>query len=220
MNKKKVLIIGLIVVAMLIPQAPATGGYSVTVYLNPDEGPSGTEALIMVRAKPVRIGSKEYTEILYLYIFYDGANLVEREPSKKVGELYTYSWDEVITIPESLKGNHTIEVWLEYAAGRFSKCVSTFTVTDSPFIEVIQGEKGEPGERGLRGAPGVGTVGPEGPPGETVIGPQGPPGESVVGPQGTPGVVPVTIGDRSMIALTLSVFSILMTIALALSRKK
>ncbi|MCK4266604.1 MAG: collagen-like protein, partial [Thermoplasmata archaeon] len=156
----------------------------------------------MVRAKPVRIGYKEYTEILYLYIFYDGANLVEREPSKKVGELYSYSWDAVITIPESLKGNHTIEVWLEYAAGRFSKCVSTFTVTDSPFIEVIQGEKGEKGEtgeRGLQGLPGVGVVGPEGLRGQQGIeGMQGP--EGIQGPQGAPGAVPPGIGNRSMIA--------------------
>ena len=228
MRKHLTLIV--LMIAALTPayQAQATGGYRLTVYLNPDEGQSGVETLVMVRAKPEVVGRKEYTEVLYLYIFFDGINLVERVPSKKVGELYAYSWDATVMIPESTMGNHTIEVWLEYSTGKFSKCEATFTVTDSPFIEVIQGEKGEPGERGLRGKPGVGTVGPEGPPGETVIGPQGPPGESVIGPQGLPGDVPEIIGKRSLISfdlsrisLVFSIISILVVIALAggLSRK-
>lgn len=209
------MLIGLVISALLISayQAQATGGYRVTVYLSPDEGPSGTEALVMVRARPVRIGYKEYTEILYLYVFFDGVNLVERVPSKKVGELYAYSWDAIITIPESRKGNYTIEVWLEYALGKFSVCESIFTVTDSPFIDVIQGVKGETGATGPRGPPGKTIVGPEGPPGVAVVGPQGPPGESVIGPQGPSGTVPVTIGNRSMTALMLSVSSILIVIA-------
>jgi len=208
-------LIGLIISALLIPAYQTQAAEAVTVYLHPDEGPSGTETLVMVRA---RSGSN----ILYLYVFYDGINLVEREPSKEVGgryTYYTYSWDATITIPESMKGNHTIEVWLEYSPGKFSKCESNFTVTDSPFIEVIQGERGEKGETGA-GPPGETIVGPEGPSGEAVIGPQGPPGESVIGPQGTPGVVPKSIGDRSIIALTFSILSILMTVAFAIDRRR
>ena len=214
-------LIGLVISVLLISayQAQATGGYRVTVYLNPDEGPSDTEALVMVRAKPVRIGYKEYTEILYLYVFFDGVNLVERVPSKKVGELYAYSWDATIMIPESRKGNYTIEVWLEYALGKFIVCESIFTVTDSPFIDVIQGAKGETGATGPRGPPGVGSVGPQGPQGvQGIPGMRGPSGPQ--GPQGTPGVVLQTIGDRSIISLGLSVFAILMVIAFALSPRK
>ncbi len=210
-------LIGLIISALLIPAYQTQAAEAVTVYLHPDEGPSGTETLVMVRA---RSGSN----ILYLYVFYDGINLVEREPSKEVGgryTYYTYSWDARITIPESMKGNHTIEVWLEYSMGKFSKCESIFTVTDSPFIEVIQGEKGEKGETGSRGPPGVGTVGPQG-----LQGVQGIPGVSVQGPPGPEGPggkaasVPKTIGDRSIIALMFSILSILVIVAYAIDRKR
>ncbi len=216
------LLIILMISAFLIPAAQATGGYRVTVYLNPDEGQSGTEALVMVRARPERIGRYEYTEVLYLYVFYDGVNLIEREPSKKVGELYEYSWDAAITIPESLRGNHTIEVWLEYATGKFSKRVSTFTVTDSPFIEVIQGATGERGETGATGPRGprglAGAAGSEGLRGaQGIPGALGPEGEQ--GVPGTPGVVPVEIGDRSIMAVVLSVISILLVIAQALQSR-
>ena len=213
------MLIGLILI-LLTPayQVQATGGYKVTVYLSPDEGPNDTEVLVMVRAKPVRIGYKEYTEILYLYIFYDGVNLVERVPSKRVGELYAYSWDATITIPESRKGNYTIEVWLEYALGKFSKCEVTFTVTDSQFIEVIQGEKGDTGATGPRGEPGVGTVGPRGAqglPGSGELGPRG-----LTGEQGPPGSVSETADDRSLVAVIVAVVAFLLTVYQLGSRKK
>ncbi len=222
---RKQLLIVLMALALLIPvQAQAAGGYSVTVYLSPDEGPSGTETLVMVRARPQIIGRYEYTEILYLYIFYDGASLVEREPSKKVGELYAYSWDAMITIPESTMGNHTIEVWLEYATGRFSKCVSSFTVTDSPFIEVIQGATGETGETGATGPRGsrglTGAVGSEGLQGaQGMQGSPGPEGEGAPGPQGLRGPPGSTmVFDVSVIALVVSIISLVIVLRFSMTK--
>lgn len=217
-KKKLALIIGLIL-ALLIPvyQIQAyTLPKRLTVYLRPDEGPSGTETLVMVRVWP-----ESGSSILYLYVFYDGVSLVEREPSEEVwwestSIRYAYSWDKTITIPESMKGNHTIEVWLEYTLGRFSKREVNFTVTDSPFIEVIQGIDGVDGAAGAtgpRGAPGaIGNVGPQGLRGpQGLQGPRGP-----EGPQGPLGPASKAT-DRSMIALLISVVSLLMTIGLLIS---
>jgi len=222
-KKKLALIIGLILSALLIPvcQIQAyTLPTRLTVYLRPDEGPSGTETLVMVRVRP-----ESGSSILYLYVFYDGISLVEREPSEEVwwkstSIRYAYSWDRTITIPESTKGNHTIEVWLEYTLGKFSKHKASFTVTDPPFIEVLQGVDGVDGAAGAtgpRGAPGpIGNVGPQGLRGPQGAGPPGPEGPQ--GPQGPPGSASKTTDERSMIALLLSVFSLLMTIGLLISK--
>ena len=210
---RKLVLIGLILSALLIPVC-MTKAYTptrLTVYLHPDEGLNGTEALVMVRVLP-QSGSR----IFYLYVFCDGISLVEREPSEETSaQRYAYSWDMTITIPaESTTGNHTVDVWLEYTLGRFIKREATFTVTNPQFIEVQgpAGPRGEPGPRGPRGVQGVqGSPGPQGPPG--VWGPtglQGPVGG--VGPEGPPGVS--TMNDDSTIAVVVSVFSLLMTICL------
>ena len=227
-KKRLALIIGLIS-ALLIPVC-RTQAYTLptrlTVYLRPDEGPSGTETLVMVRVRP-----ESGSSILYLYVFYDGISLVEREPSEEVwwestSIRYAYSWDRTITIPESTKGNHTIEVWLEYTLGRFIKREANFTVTDSPFIEVIQGADGVDGAAGAtgpRGAPGpIGNVGPQGLRGpQGLQGPRGP-----EGPQGPPGTISMMI-DESMtvlrvvsVFLFLMTFLVLMTIALAVEMSR
>ena len=227
-REKKVALIIVLISALLIPvyQIQAyTLPKRFTVYLRPDEGPSGTEALVMVRVWP-----ESGSSIIYLYVFYDGISLVEREPSEEVwwestSIRYAYSWDKTVTIPESTKGNHTIEVWLEYTLGRFIKREANFTVTDPPFIEVLQGADGVDGAAGAtgpRGAPGpIGNVGPQG-----LRGPQGagPPGPE--GPQGPPGTVSMMI-DESMtvlrvvsVFLFLMTFLVLMTIALAVDMSR
>jgi len=213
---KLALIIGLII-ALLIPVCQ-TQAYTLpktlTVYLRPDEGPSGTEVLVMVRVWP-----ESGSSIIYLYVFYDGVSLVEREPSEEVwwkstSIRYAYSWDMTVRIPESTKGNHTIEVWLEYTLGKFSKHEANFTVTDSPFIEVIQGADGAAGATGPRGAPGaIGNVGPQGLRGPQGL--QGPRGEP--GPQGLKGLPGQDKGERFMIAMLVSGVSLLLTICLLLS---
>ncbi len=215
---KKLILIGLILSALLIPVC-LTDAYTLptelTVYLHPDEGMNGTEALIMVRALP-----QSGSSISYLYVFYDGASLVDREPSEETSpQRYAYSWDLEITIPaESMTGNHTVDVWLEYTLGRFIKCETTFTVTDPPYIEVIQGPpgppgpKGDTGRRGSQGPPGpMGTMGDPGLQG--VQGAQGPRGER--GPRGEA----ESIDDRSMIALMFSIISLLMSVAIAIHHR-
>lgn len=196
----KKLMIGLIVFALLAPLCvvQAAEAYKITVYLFPEEGPNGTETLVMVRVSP-----SSGTQQFYLYVFYDGMNLVERSPSEKGAKRYAYSWDEGITIPESTKGEHTVEVWVEYTQGKFSKGEATFTVTDEPFIEVVQGPRGE------RGTPGpIGNLGPQG-----ARGPDGPPGpQGPIGPEGPPGPVDTRAFDRSMLALMLSLFSIILSV--------
>ncbi len=212
---RKLILIGLILSALLIPVC-LTEAYTLptqlTVYLRPDEGMNGTDTLIMVRVLP-----QSGSSIFYLYVFYDGISLVEREPSEETSaQRYAYSWDMTITIPgETTTGNHTVDVWLEYTPGRFIKRETTFTVTNPQFIEV-QGPAGPIGEPGPRGPPGPrggqGVQGPDGLPG--VWGPtglQGPIGG--VGPEGPPGVS--TMNDDSTIAVVVSVFSLLMTIWLA-----
>jgi len=208
-------LIGLMISALTLVTAEAyTLPTQLTVYLRPDEGMNGTEALIMVRVRP-----ESGYSIFYLYVFYDGVSLVEREPSEETTtKRYAYSWDMTITIPaETTKGNHTIDVWLEYTLGRFIKREATFTVTGSPFIEVVQGE---PGPVGPRGEPGPrGATGPTGDTGSQglrgVQGPSGPPGPvGSVGPQGPTGSVSMMIDDRSMTALALSIVSLLLTTAL------
>ena len=192
-----------------------------TVYLHPDEGMNGTEALVMVRVLP-----QSGYSLFYLYVFYNGASLVEREPSEEISaQRYAYSWDLAITIPaESTTGNHTVDVWLEYTLGKFIKYETTFTVTGPPFIEVIQGETGATGEPGPPGPIGprgtVGSVGPEG-----ARGVQGMQGESVQGPpgpEGPPGSVSREVVERANTALVVSVISFLLTIALIIevSRKR
>jgi len=220
-REKKVALIIVLISALLIPvyQIQAyTLPKRLTVYLRPNEGPSGTEALVMVRVWP-----ESGSSIIYLYVFYDGISLVEREPSEEVwwkstSIRYAYSWDRTITIPESTKGNHTVEVWLEYTLGKFSKQEANFTVTDPPFIEILQGADGADGATGPRGAPGpIGNVGPQGLRGQQGLqGPRGPPG--LQGPQGPPGPASKTTDERSMIALLISVVSLLMTIGLLLSK--
>ena len=212
MNKtrRSQLLICLIVLALAMPFCLAAEPYKVKLYLRPDEGPSDTETLlVMVRAKPER-GSR----ILYLYVFYDGINLVEREPSREVDKRYAYSWDATITIPKSTKGGHTVEVWLEYSLGKFVKREATFTVTDSPFIEVIQGATGP---RGVPGAPGpMGNEGPLGPQG--VQGIQGVPGPR--GPQGDPSESVIKRFDEwTMIALVASALALVVSAVVAIDRR-
>ncbi len=233
-EKKLALIIGLIsVLLILVYQTQTAEAYTLptqlTVYLRPDEGLNGTEALVMVRVLPPS-GSKPF----YLYVFCDGISLVEREPSEEAwwestSIRYAYSWDLTITIPaESTTGNHTVDVWLEYTLGRFIKREATFTVTGPPFIEVIQGETNEyeerfkeieekidarePGPQGPRGVQGV--QGPPGTPGVSVRGPIGPTGS--VGPQGPPGPVSMMADKRSMVATVVSVISLLLSIVVLL----
>jgi len=224
-RKRKLALIIVLISALLIPvyQIQAyTLPKRLTVYLRPDEGTSDTEALVMVRVWP-----ESGSSIIYLYVFYDGISLVEREPSEEVwwkstSIRYAYSWDMTVTIPESTKGNHTIEVWLEYTLGKFSKQEANFTVTDPPFIEVLQGADGADGATGAtgpRGAPGpVGDMGPQGPGGSGGLqGPRGP--EGARGPKGPPGSTSKATDDRSMIALVVSVFSLLMMMGFLLSPK-
>ncbi|GAF89646.1 unnamed protein product [marine sediment metagenome] len=217
-EKKLALIIGLIsVLLILVYQTQTAEAYTLptqlTVYLRPDEGLNGTEALVMVRVRP-----ESGSSIFYLYVFYDGVSLVEREPSEETSaQRYAYSWDMTITIPaESTTGNHTIDVWLEYTLGRFIKCEATFTVTDNPpFIEVIQGVDGAAGATGPRGAPGpIGNVGPQGLRGPQGAGPPGPEGPQ--GPQGPPGPISMMADKRSMIATVVSVISLLLSIVVLL----
>lgn len=213
-------LIGLMISALVLVTAEAyTLPTQLTVYLRPDEGLNGTEALVMVRARP-ESGSK----LFYIYVFYDGISLVEREPSEEAwwwesstSKRYAYSWDLTITIPaETTTGNHTIEIWLEYTLGRFIKRETTFTVTNPPLIEVIQGEtgpagpRGEPGPQGPRGVQGMqGPPGPQGVQGPSGL--QGPTGS--VGPQGPPGSVSMMVEDRSTTALVISVIAFLIAIA-------
>lgn len=218
MTRKALILIG-ILSGLILVQIQAAEAYqlptALTVYLRPEEGMNGTEALVMVRVLP-----QSGSSIFYLYVFYDGITLVEREPSEETSaQRYAYSWDMAITIPaETMAGNHTIDVWLEYTLGRFIKREATFTVTDPPFIEV-KGETGETGPRGEQGPRGpAGPRGPEGPRAVGLPGPQGPIGS--VGPRGPPGAV--VTDDHSMIAVVVSVFTLLLTIYLAgnLSRWK
>lgn len=218
-REKKLALIIVLISALLIPVCQ-TQAYTLpkrlTVYLRPDEGPSGTEALVMVRVWP-----ESGSSIIYLYVFYDGISLVEREPSEEVwwkstSIRYAYSWDRTITIPESTKGNHTVEVWLEYTLGKFSKHEANFTVTDPPFIEVIQGADGEDGAAGAtgpRGATGsigdVGSQGLRGPQG--LQGPRGPEGK-----RGPPGSVSMTADKSSRVATVISVVSLLLSIVVLL----
>lgn len=221
---RKMILIGLILSALLIPVCLAKAYVlptELTVYLRPDEGLNGTDALVMVRVLP-----QSGSSIFYLYVFYDGASLVERESSEETSaQRYAYSWDLAITIPaESTTGNHTIDVWLEYTLGKFIKCETIFTVTGPPSIEVIQGETGATGEPGPPGPIGprgpVGSVGAEG-----ARGVQGMQGESVQGPpgpEGPPGSVSREVVERANTALVVSVISFLLTIALIIevSRKR
>lgn len=221
-RERTVLSLMLLIMSMLMPayQAQATGGYKVTVYLRPDEGPSGTESLVMVRAKPAIMGRYEYREILYLYLFYDGVNLVERVPSEKVGDRYEYSWDAMVTIPESTKGNHTIEVLVEYSSGRFNKHEVNFTVTDSLFVEgvieltekllsqaILEGPRGPTGEPGRPGP--IGNVGPQGLRGQQGEGSPGPMGPQ--GPEGPPGSSSKMAEERSLVATVVAIVSIALT---------
>ena len=185
---RKLILVGLVLSALLIPVCLA-GAYvlptELTVYLHPDEGVNGTDALVMVRVQP-----ESGYSIFYLYVFYDGVSLVEREPSEEAwwweqtSKRYAYSWDLEITIPsESMSGNHTIDVWLEYTLGRFIKCDTTFTVTGPPYIEVVQGPPGPPGPKGDTGQRG--SQGPPGPMGS--VGPSVPGIQGAQGPTGTTG---------------------------------
>jgi len=227
-ERKLLILIGILSVLMLLAvvmsayQIGTAEAYTLptklTVYLRPDEGLNGTEALVMVRTLP-QSGSR----IFYLYVFCDGINLVEREPSEETSaQRYAYSWDMTITIPaESTAGNHTVDVWLEYTLGRFIKREATFTVTDPPFIEFIQGETGATGEPGPRGPIGprgpVGSVGPEG-----TRGVQGIQGESVQGPpgpEGPPGSASLIAEERSKTALVVACIALLLTVAVIIAGK-
>ena len=209
----------LILAYMIVPQTQAYQmPTKLTVYLHPDEGLNGTEALVMVRVQPVSGYS-----IFYVYVFCDGVSLVEREPSEETStKRYAYSWDLEITIPaESMRGNHTVDIWLEYALGRFMKCETTFTVTDPPFIEFIQGETGATGEPGPRGPIGprgpVGSVGPEGARG--VQGMQGESVQGIPGPEGPPGSASLIAEERSKTALVVACIALLLTIAVIIAGK-
>jgi len=189
-----------------------------TVYLHPDEGMNGTEALVMVRVQP-----ESGYSIFYLYVFYDGAPLIERQPSEEAwwweltSKRYAYSWDLEITIPaDSMSGNHTVDVWLEYALGRFIKCEATFTVTGPPCIEVIQGPPGPPGPKGDTGRPGS-----QGPPGPMGVGDRGLQGvQGAQGPRGPPGPPGAeVINDPYMIGLIFSFISFLLSIAVAIQHR-
>jgi len=217
-RERKLLILIVLSALILIYPSQTAEAYTLptelTVYLHPDEGMNGTDALVMVRVLP-QSGSR----IFYLYVFYDGVNLVEREPSEETSaQRYTYSWDLEIAIPdESMSGNHTVDVWLEYAMGRFIKCETTFTVTGPPYIEVIQGPpgppgpKGDTGQRGSQGPPGpMGSVGPSVPGIQGAQGPRGPPGP--------PGEAE-SIDDRSMIALIFSIISFMFSIAIIIDHR-
>ena len=219
---RKLILIGLILSALLIPVC-LTDAYTLptdlTVYLRPDEGLNGTEALVMVRVQP-----ESGYSIFYLYVFYDGVSIMEREPSEEAwwweltSKRYAYSWDMTITIPaESTTGNHTVDIWLEYTLGRFIKCETTFTVTGPPYIKVIQGPpgppgpKGDTGRRGSQGSPGP--MGAKGDPGlQGVQGAQGP-----SGPTGPPGAE--TINDPYMIGLIFSFISFMLSIAVAIQHR-
>jgi len=221
-RKRKLALIIVLISALLIPVCQ-TQAYTLpkrlTVYLRPDEGTSDTETLVMVRVWP-----ESGSSIIYLYVFYDGISLVEREPSEEVwwkstSIRYAYSWDMTVTIPESTKGNHTVEVWLEYTLGKFSKQVANFTVTDPPFIEVLQGADGEDGADGATGATGPrgasGPIGNVGPPGlrgpQGLQGPQGPEGR-----RGPTGPVSMTADKSSRVATVVSVVSLLLSIIVLL----
>lgn len=204
------LILPLVVLCLLA--TPLVGGavvssFSVSPY--PTQGTTTGEILLLVRVLP---NAAPYP--LYIYVFYDGVCLIQRQAATSTAGVYSYQWDLKIkppaTVTATAYGDHTITVRLEEPSGEtYSKSV-VFKVVDG----VPQGEWWKNLPAGyydyLRGSQGP--LGPQGPPG-----PQGEQGASggrgasgAQGPQGPQGVVGSAgpVGREADQVLTLGTFAL------------
>lgn len=201
--KKNILVLMLVLTSfsMLLPLAVATPLTSVTVEAYPNEGDVTTDILVHVRGETY--GS--HLIPVYLYLFWDGKNIIERQEAIKHPYIsdpwWELSWDIWIQPPNeypySELGKHTITAILENEQGVTTKSNATFNIVnyypppewwqDLP-QEMIDQIKGEQGKQGIQGDQGIqGTLGPIGPRGKQGIqGEQGVKGEQ--GDQGSRGV--------------------------------
>lgn len=200
--KYKLLLVLVIGSLFLVPFVAAIeANYAVM----PPEGISTQPILIIVRGEPTTS-----PEPLFLYIFWDGVTLVNREPSPKIANAITYQriWDKTITPPAlySSYGKHTINIWVENINGDLDKMSYQYMITDGVpsvsdwddyledhpnILAELIGPQGPIGPNGTQGDAGINAVGARGEVGAT--GPQGIQGiQGVPGPPGDNGSAGIT----------------------------
>lgn len=181
--------------------------WSVTAY--PNQGTTTGEILILVRVAPIN-----GLNPLYVYVFYDGVCLIQRQASPVANTIYTYSWDLKVKPPATASatayGDHTITVRIEEASGAMETKNITYKIVDGlpqgewwkslpkAYFDYVKGAKGDQGDVGPAGPQGekgdIGATGVQGPIGEQ--GAQGPAGP--VGAQGKPADETVTLATFAM----------------------
>ena len=181
----------LIILSATIPTASAALTYDVM----PTEGPATQNILIAVRDSPI---TGDYQQ--YIYIFWDGVPLINRQAAiDHKNDLYEYRWDVSIKPPTTAAtyGKHRITIWVETEYGLRKTLYYQYTVTDGlpetvqaweEYLELhpeilleLTGPQGPPGPQGEQGPQGSrGEKGNTGEPGDQ--GPQG-----IQGPRGIQG---------------------------------
>ena len=145
----------------------------------PETGSSSTSILIMIRVIPM------YSDMnAWVYVFCDGKPVIIRQSATYYkdnvpGSKYERRWDLSIKVPQespyNLKGDHDIDILVEWADGRQVERSLEYRITDI-VPPLTWFDQLDPAVR----AKLIGPVGPQGPPG-----PQGPAGpEGPLGPQG------------------------------------
>lgn len=210
---KRLLILALL---MVTPLAHAEAD-PVTYRVMPGSGSVSEEILVWVRCDPL-IQAQPGA----LYLFWDEL-LLQKTATPKAGTVgYFYGWDARIKPPaaRSLRGKHTITLWVEWPDGTTDAKYWQYTITDglppaswwetlpAEFLAAItgpQGPRGDAGPLGSEGPPGrPGQQGPQGPAGP--VGPMGVPGpQGPAGPQGEPGSVDYALVAAMVVAVNLGV---------------
>ena len=207
MKTYRLALIVLIVATLTIPagNGAVVSSFSVTPY--PTQGTTTGEILLLIRVLP---NAAPYS--LYIYVFYDGVCLIQRQAATSTAGVYSYQWDLKIKPPATTSttayGDHIITVRLEEPTGETYTKTAAFKIVDgvpqgewwktlSPtYFEYLKGNIGPQGPPGPQGS-----VGPQGPQGAT--GSQGERGPQ--GVQGAQGIQGKT-GDAADQSLTLVTF--------------
>jgi len=187
----------------------------------PDRGGSTTNTLIMVRVVPMYSAANAW-----VYVFWDGKPIIIRQAAiyhkdNPLATSYERRWDLTVKAPQespyNSKGDHDIDVLVEWADGRRIERHLEYKITDmvppltwfdqlDPAVKAkLQGPEGPPGPAGPPGP-----VGPQG-----VSGPQGDIGvQGLLGLEGPPGPQGETGNDTPKRLMYISlILSVLNTLA-------
>lgn len=105
-----------------------------TVNIYPCSGAYSAEAIILIHAYPLESAGN-----LYVYIYFDGYPVVQRQAAPKVGAVYTRSWDLKVKPPAypqyQAKGEHVITVTIKEFTVFYSKSFSYSVLDGAPPLE-------------------------------------------------------------------------------------